>query len=380
VRIGIVISTYRRWGGLERVSGEWARGLAGRGHDVSVYAQTFEPGPGDDSIAFVRTGGLRSPIAARAATFPRAATRAVRAADLDLVVSFGCSVLIPAVVRLHGAHAPWWELANRQIPAASFEGIRRRLNPHHRVILALERRVLGTGLPLVVLTAADLAAADIKRFYPATRDKVRVVPDGINLEEFTFDPESRAHLRSRWGAEGKTRVLLTVATEIRRKGLDLLLQAFATVSRDSPNSLLVIAGTVDRAALSRLAERFEVQDRVRAAGFVPDISAAYSAADLLVFPSIYEHWGLPIVEALACGTPVVASALAGASQAIEDGRTGRLIHDPFDAGEITARLVEASDLRATREECRASVEHMAWPRVIDLVEKSLIAARESAKA
>ncbi|MCA1833942.1 MAG: glycosyltransferase family 4 protein [Actinomycetota bacterium] len=377
MRIGVVISTYRRWGGLERVSGEWARGLAARGHDLTVFSQTAEPGPGDEPITFVPVGGMRSPIAARAATFPRAVTKSVRRASLDLVVSFGCSVLIPAVVRLHGAHAPWWEIANRNVPATSVEGLRRRLNPHHRVILKLERRVLGSGLPLAVLAAADVAAADIKRFYPRSAPLVEVVPDGIDLESFAFDPAGRESLRTAWNATDSF-VVLTVATEVRRKGLDTLFRAFRRVMRERSDAVLVIAGTANRDAVANLAREFGIEAHVRVAGFVPDIAAAYSAADLLAFPTIYEHWGLPIVESLACGTPVVASALAGASQGIEDGRTGFLIRDPFDESDVATSVLRGLRLDIARDECRATVEPMAWPRVLDLVEKALIRARERA--
>lgn len=370
VRTGIVISTYNRSAGLERVSGEWARGLASRGHDVSVFAQRAERGPGDESIRFVPVGGLRGPIAARAATFPPAATRAVRKHQLDAVVSFGCTVLDPAVVRLPGAHAPWWELANREAPAVSAEGFRRRLNPHHAITLAFERRIIGNGVAQKVLTASEAAAADVRRFYPRSSDRIEIVPDGIDLDEFRFDSEARTALRERWGADGSW-VVLTVATEVRRKGIATLLRAFKMVLARRPKALLVVAGTADRAAIARLAAAEGLGDRVRVAGFVPDIRAAYSAADLLVFPTLFDPWGLPVVEALACGTPVAASVAAGASSAVKPGVTGVLIEEPRNPAAVAAAMGEAGNLVVTRGECQASVEYLAWPRIVDMVERIL---------
>lgn len=373
MRVGIVISNYRRYGGLERMSGEWARGLAARGHGVTVFAQTFEPGEGDEAIEFIPVGGAQSPIALRAATFPPAATRTVRRNPRDLIVSFGYGVLDPCVVRLPGAHRPWWEIASRIAPPTSWEGLRRRMNPHHRIVLALERRLLGAGMPLAVLAAAEGAANDIKRLYPRVAPVVEIVPDGVALDSFTFDEEARNALRASWGV-GERAVVLTVATEVRRKGIENLFSALVGIERD--DVLLVVAGTASRDEVARAASELGVAARVRVAGFVADIAAAYSAADLLVFPTLYDHWGLPVVESLACGTPVAASAHAGAAQAIDDGRTGVLIRDPADPSDIAGAITRGLKLEASREDCRAAAEPFGWPRVVDLVEKRLLAILE----
>jgi len=372
VRIGIAISRYARSGGLERVSGEWARGLASRGHEVTVFAQQVEEGPGDDAVRFVHVGGMHSPIAARAATYPFAVTRAIREASPDVVIAFGNAVLLPdVIVRLHGAHRPWWELANSLAPWDSYEGARRRLNPHHRIVLALEKRILTPRIARAVLAASDQAAADIRRLYPAIADRVRVVPDGIDLDAFHFDPTAREATRRAWRADDSF-VVLTVATEVRRKGIATLLDAFVLFSSERPDAVLVVAGSAPRAEIERLAAARGISDRVRMPGFVPDIAAAYGAADLFVFPTIFDPWGLPVVEALACGTPVVTSKAAGSSQVIVPSENGLLTEQFADAASIAAAMREASGIAAGRERIRSSVAHLSWPRVIDDVDSLLI--------
>jgi glycosyltransferase involved in cell wall biosynthesis len=152
-----------------------------------------------------------------------------------------------------------------------------------------------------------------------------------------------------------------------------LVCAFARLARERADALLVIAGTAPRAEIARAAAHAGIASRVRLAGFVDDIVAAYSAADLFVFPTLYDHWGLPIVEALACKTRVVASAAAGASQAIDDGRTGVLVHDARDDEAVAQAMAVGSTLAPVDDDFTAGVSRYAWPNVVDLVEKKLLA-------
>jgi glycosyltransferase involved in cell wall biosynthesis len=356
-----VISAYKMTAGLERVAVEYARGLRTLGHEVVVYAQTVERTADDDGIRFSRVGGMKRWIAARAATFPLAATRALDGSRLDNILAFGSVLLRPAVVRLPGAHRSWWDFANAAWPVTTVDGLRRRLNPHHRLILAWDHRVLGRGLPKAVLAAGRWAADDIARFYPPVARKVRLLPDGVNLGEFSYDHEGGARLRKLWG-EGP--VLFTVATELRRKGLDSLFAAIRLVREQVPDATLVVGGHVPPGDVRALAVHHRINNAVKVIGFVDDLRAAYSAADLLVFPTLFDPWGLPITEALACGLPVVASARAGASGVIAEGVTGTTISDPRDPAAVADSILRGLAITPDRDALRASVEHLAWPKVV----------------
>jgi len=370
LRLGIVISAYNRRGGLERVAVEYARGLVARGHEVVVFAQTWEVQDEDRAVRFVRVGGLRSQIALRAATFPFAAARAVARVDLDNIVSFGSVLSRPCVVRLPGAHRSWWEVANREWPVTTFDGLRRRLNPHHHIILASDRHVLGRGIPSAVLAAGDWAADEIRFYYPAVVDKVRVLPDGVNLEEFSFDPKGRETMRAAWEV-GDSPLLFTVATEMRRKGLGTLFESFRVIRERVPDARLVVAGRAPAGDVRALAVAHRLGREVRAVGFVPDLRAAYSAADALIFPTRFDPWGLPIAESLACGTPVAVSARAGAAAAVTDGVNGALIPDPTDPVGVAHAAVRALSLPSDRAGARASVEHLRWENVVAQLEQVL---------
>lgn len=371
MRLGIVTPAYHRGAGLERVSVEYARGLSARGHDVTVFAQMVKREAPDDGISFVRVGGFSRQIALRAASFPLMATRALRSVPLDNIVCFGSSVTVPAVFRVPGCHRSWWEVANREWPVRTVDGARRRANPHHRVVLAWDKRILGGGTPKEVLAAGVWAADDIRRFYPAVADRVSILPDGVNLEEFSFDASGRAKVREAWGAPEGAPVLFTVATELRRKGLGTMFEAFRLVREAVPDARLIVGGRVPASDVRALAVLHRVTDGVQAIGFVDDLRAAYSAADLLVFPTRFDPWGLPIVEALACGTPVAASARAGATSVVREGFSGAYILDPADPAVVAGGILRTMQLKPDRGALRASVAHLAWDEVVDALQDVL---------
>lgn len=361
--------------GLERVAVEYARGLQQLGHEIVVFAQEVHPGDGDEHIRFVRVGGARGNKALRAATFPRAATKAVAREQLDNLLTFGSSAFMPAVVRLPGCHRSWWEVATREWPVTTIDGLRRRANPHHYLTLRNDARVLGSGMPKAVLAAGGWAAGDIERFYPAVAGRVSILPDGVNLDEFAPDPAGAKAYRDAWNV-GEGPLLFTVATELRRKGLDTLFEAYRLVRAELPSAVLVVGGRTPAEDVRALAVAHKVQGGVRAIGFIEDMSAAYSAADALVFPTRFDPWGLPIVESIACGTPVAASARAGASQVIQQGRTGTTIADPSDPKLVALAAVAAVSLRRDPDALRASVEHLAWPKVVADLEAVLERTRD----
>jgi len=237
-------------------------------------------------------------------------------------------------------------------------------------VLWWDARVLGRGVPSHVLAAGDWAADDIRRFYPAVASRVSILPDGVNLDEFSHDPEGGAAMRARWEADDGP-VLFTVATELRRKGLDTLFEAFRLIRQELPGARLIVGGKAPAADIRALAVAHRVGRELRAVGFVDDLRAAYSAADVLMFPTRFDPWGLPVVEALACGTPVAASARAGAASVVQPGVTGARISDPANAAVVAAATLEALALKPDREAARASVEHLSWDRVVDGLESVL---------
>lgn len=205
-------------------------------------------------------------------------------------------------------------------------------------------------------TAMSQAAAEafISEGY-VRPERVTVIPAGLDLAHFTRRDASA--LRSRLGLEGK-RVLLYVGFGTPRKGLTYLAEAMARIT---PEAHLVVVGRWEQNYRRRFYEALGPQaSRVTEVGYVPDeeLPLYYSMADLFVFPTLLEGFGLPLAEALACGTPVITTLAPGASA--ETAGPGAFTVPPRDA----RALVEAVNylLANEAERRRLAEEGRAWAR------------------
>jgi D-inositol-3-phosphate glycosyltransferase len=236
------------------------------------------------------------------------------------------------------AHAHFWTsglatvLAAREVPVPvvqSFHSLglidRRRLgsrdnSPAERIAT---ERVVGRTVTAVLSSCRDEVTDLVRTGVP--RSKVHVVPGGVDLEE--FQPEGPAVERT------AGRRVLAVGPLVRRQGFDLVIAALPGI----PDAELIIAGggPANRLAddpeanrLRGLARQFGVADRVHLLGQVESsvMPALLRSADVLACTPVHEQFGRSAVEAMACGVPVVATAVGGLTDSVVDGVTG--VHVP----------------------------------------------------
>src|SRR5205807_2292297 len=153
----------------------------------------------------------------------------------------------------------------------------------------------------------------------------------------------------------------------RLKGLDPLLRSVARLRarseyRDASRLFrLVVAGNPNTRKYQNLARALRIHDHVRFVGHMTDMKNAYFAADFLVHPTFYDPCSLVVLEALACGLPVITSRYNGASELLQPPRDGYVIDDPHDHAQLAACMEQFLDpgrRNAGSEAARRTA--MAW--------------------
>jgi glycosyltransferase involved in cell wall biosynthesis len=188
--------------------------------------------------------------------------------------------------------------------------------PHSRLLKAVAARTLeGLQRAARVVCVSEATRRDLLAHHLYSDERVVVIPNGVH-PSFSAEPDPRADAAARRllassGASADAQNILHVGSTVERKRLDVLLRVFAAVRAEFPLARLIRVGGPFNAAQKELAERLGLKDSVIVLPFVAGevLAALYRNASVLLQPSEREGFGLPVIEALACGTPVVASDL-----------------------------------------------------------------------
>ena len=240
-----------------------------------------------------------------------------------------------------------------------------------------------------IVAANVVERAELLRDYGAHASRIATIPCGVDTDLFT--PRDRAEARQRLGLDDRP-VLLWVGRIAPIKGLDTLLDTVARLRAGGrAMRLLVVGGDADElrsgheTSLRQRIASLGLGDSVRFVGPQPQsvLPLYYAAADVTVLPSYYESFGMVALEAMACGSPVIASRVGGLVTTVRDGVTGFLVPD----GDIEALadriecLVGDPELRwrLGREGVRWAAQHR-WPCVAEAVCKEYASLESRATA
>ncbi len=223
-----------------------------------------------------------------------------------------------------------------------------------------------------ILTGSETAKRDILRFFDVPASKITVIHHAVDDLFFQEPGEAElARVRERYGLHD--RFVMYSGNVTPHKNLERLLEAFVLLRRDGRDGLklLVTGGRPSRySSLRGAVRRHGLHGHVRFLGYQPEttLAALYRLADVFVFPSLYEGFGLPPLEAMASGTPVVASNASSLPEVVGDGA---LLVDPYvpraiadgihlalDDTALRGRLRERGLARARAFSWRASVERL----------------------
>jgi len=346
-------------GGTEIFTRSMVRGLAEAGGDNEyiIFINTESVGVFDGVAPNVRV--VLCPI--------RAVRRPVRILYEQLVLPFQLLRHRIDVLYSAGMTAPFFCPAPSVLVIHDLQHVNQPQN-FGRVQLIFLRTIiyLSARRSDAVATVSSHVKKDVVRHYGIAPEKVFVTYNAADLE--AFRPRDKGEVeavRKKYGLP--ERFVLYIASSLPHKNYRRLLEAFRLVSRDVKGLKLVLIGARDygaepiREAISELG----LTDDVVFLGWLPfeDLPLIYGAAEVFVFPSLHEGFGIPVVEAMACGVPVVCSDI---EPLIEVAGGAALLVDPASVGSIADGLLSVlTDPGVRRRLVEAGLErapHFSWKR------------------
>jgi len=353
-------------GGCETYIADLSRRLIADRHEVHLYACRWDDQALPEAMQFHRLRAPGGPRFLRPWRFARLCLEALAQNKHDVTVgfdkTFGQDVLYPQ----GGLHAASFEHNLNKHPGKFMRGLARVVkffDLAHRSFSRLERRqYLGGDAPLIVVNSF-MVREHFQKYLGISKHNLHVVRSAIDPERFPEHdrPKRRQETRSEWNIEPGEVVGLFAAMNYRLKGLDPLLHAVEShfgrpeFAAAPPRFRLVVAGNPQARKYQRLARRLGIDEHVRFVGHCGEMRNAYFAADFLVHPTFYDPCSLVVLEALACGLPVITTKANGASELLKPLGEGYVIDDPHDHDHLAwclAQLLDPSRRHACSQAAR----------------------------
>ncbi|MDH4029039.1 MAG: glycosyltransferase family 4 protein, partial [Nitrospirota bacterium] len=283
-----------------------------------------------------------------------------------------------------GCHIEW--LRQRWKRIGIFRKASIALNPYHWLILLLERMVLKGRRFKKIIAISEMVKKNIIDNYGVPAGDIEVIYNGVDTNKFHPDNKERyrKEIRQQYGLGENDLVALFVGSGFERKGVRYLIEAIEALSgpvtalivgkgsekkvgKISPNPSLPKRGNVRFPLWKRgMKGDFQRKQKTIFCGPQRDIRKYYAAADIFVFPTMYEPFGNVHLEALASGLPVITTRNSGASEIIKDGTHGFVVSGPEDtegiANGIRAFINEPEKLQAMSRNARALAEEFTFDK------------------
>lgn len=357
--LAIIRQRYTQDGGAERFVARALRALQAEGVSVSLVTRTWNAGK---EMRLLHCDPFYLGSLWRDWGFARRACRLLAAQRFDLIQSHERVACCDIFRAGDGLHREW--LRQRSRGLGWWGQLRIALNPYHHYVKAAERAVLTHPRLKAVICISQMVRDEIKRNFDLPDDKLVVIYNGLDVTK--YHPDLRAYrdeVRRRHGIPPEALLFLFVGSGFERKGIKTLLDAAARLPANA--HLMVVGRDKKRSRFEMQAKRLGIAERVHFLGTIPEVAPYYGAADTFVLPTIYEPFGNVVLEAMACGLPVVTSFSCGAGELIKEGENG-YVCDARDDSALAERMMRMMD----RQECermglsaRRTVEGMTLDRM-----------------
>lgn len=356
MKIALVVHDYHKAGGHSRYVAELAERFT-REHEVHVFANRVaeDPAPG---IQFHHVPAWRLGALTTIVTYVLPATLKL-AGDFDIIHAQGLCSWRQDVITAHICQGGWFAaLAEHQ------GGLSWRQRLARALLTRGERLIYQPSRSPHVIAVSEKVRQDLAQHYGRTQD-VSVIYHGVDLER--FHPQRRVRyrepVRAQLGITPSDFVAIYVGD--LQKGASLAMEAIAGI--EGARLLLVSRSPID--AYHRLAVALGIRDRVIFHPPTEQIERLYAAADVLLFPTFYDAFGMVITEAMAMGLPVITTRSAGAAELIQSECQGIVVGSASDRPQLrwaVRRLMAEPRLREQWGfNARRKVEAYTWDRVAE---------------
>jgi len=211
-----------------------------------------------------------------------------------------------------------------------------------------------------VIAISKPVAFHLSEDFGVLKNKIHLIPNGIDLNRFAMtNDQMRQESRQKWGIS-TTPLIGVIARLSDVKGIKVLIEAMPLILKQLPSANLIIAGQgPEESNLKKLTQDLSLTSQVHFKNTINQTPELLAAFDVFVMPSLMEGLGLSVMEAQACGIPVVASSVGGLVDLIVDGKTGFLV-ESNDAQALAGRIIDVlkdpQHSKLMAKEARANIE------------------------
>ncbi|ELQ6021534.1 glycosyltransferase family 4 protein [Cronobacter turicensis] len=315
-RLALVRQKYRPDGGAERFIARALEALDSSHLELNVITREWQ-GPVKPDWHIHLCNPKKWGRISRERGFARAARHLWQREHFDLVQSHeriaGCDVYRAG----DGVHRRWLLQRSRLLP-----GWRKHLlfaDRYHRYVMRAEKEMYQHESLRAVICNAEMVKQEIIKDFDFPADKIHVIYNAVDSQHFTPpDAESFVRLREQWRIPVEKTCFIYVGSGFERKGLDAAIRAIAP----TPCHLMVVGKDKDQKRYQSLAQALNCTDRVHFFGMQQETLPFYQMADGLLLPTLYDPFPNVILEAMACGLPVITTQGCGGAEFIQQGQNG----------------------------------------------------------
>ena len=350
--VAFCLYKYFPFGGLQRDFMRIAQTVAGRGHQVRVYTQSWQ-GECPAEFELIVVPVSKRTNHGRNAEYYEWVKAHLAQHPVARVVGFN---KMPDLDIYYAADVCYAE------KVAQEKGFFYRLTSRYRHYAAFERATFEQGKKTQLLMLTDKQIADFQRHYHTEPERFHILPPGIypdrKYSEQIADSRRLYREKNRIGEDQN--FVLQVGSDFNRKGVARTIEAIAALPDAlRQNTLLFVVGQDKPGPFAALAARLGIKKNVHFFAGRSDVAELMAAADLLAHPAKQEAAGIVLLEAVAAGLPVIVTEVCGYAPYIADARCGAVINEPFSQAALNKTLADALGTPSRLSEWAANARHYA---------------------